>query len=289
MKTFQPIRLISGLISLVLAGYSCGLPKKGAPPLPSDLKKQLAAANFRLTWQDDFNNFDPKNWTVGLQDPTSGDLVPGAHGRFLLNNNYDAYFTAEDVYTEDGTLVLRNQKRNYRGSQPEGNFAYTSGWVMSMHKVFFTEAYIEVRAKFPRGDKVWPAIWLIPEDLTWCPEWDLFEYFGHRGDTGYDLMGMHLCYSSAPNQQWADYFIQEYDRKFNCEAWHTYGFLWTKDYAAWYIDGKQVRYLPATGIADWPAKDMYIVLNNGTRSEAPDNDTSWPNYLKIDYIRLFTK
>jgi beta-glucanase (GH16 family) len=246
-------------------------------------------AGFTLQWEDDFTTFNEQYWTVGLQDEDSGDLVPGAAGRHLLNHQYDGYYTADNVYTEDGHLVLRNQQEEVVGVSPEGTFAYSSGWVMSMHKVFFQEGYLEVRAQFPSGAKVWPAIWLIPEDLSWCPEWDLFEYFGYRGDRGYDLMGMHLCYGPWPDQQWADHFIAGFDDQYDCEQWHVYGFCWTSSYAAWYIDGQEVRRLDAAGIPDWPAKDMYIVLNNGTRTESPEGDTTWPNELRVDYIRLFTK
>lgn len=246
-------------------------------------------ALFPNLWTDDFDTLDAQFWTIGLRDNISGDLVPGAHGDHLLNKQYDGYYIPENVYIEDGQLVLRNQKEAYKGISPEGDFNYTSGWVMSMHKVFFNEGYIEIRAKFPSGEKVWPAFWLIPEDLTWCPEWDLFEYFGYRSDVGSDQMGMHLCSSAYPDVQWSDYYISDYDKTYDCEEWHTYGFLWTSTHATWYIDGKEVRNLLAEGIPDWPSKPMYIVLNNGTRTESPEGTTQWPNYFTIDYLKLRTR
>ena len=277
------------LIILLFLFTSCGIIRQGQQATQNSASIILEKEGFSLTWEDQFHSLNRDSWTIGLKDSISGDMVPGAHGQYLLNDNYDAYFTEDDVYIENGNLILRNQKRDIQGSSPDGTFSYSSGWIMSMHKVFFQEGYLEVKAKFPKGDKVWPAIWLIPEDLTWCPEWDLFEYFGYRKDKGYDQMGMHLCYSSYPNQQWADEFMPDLDQNYHCEKWHTYGFVWTKEYAAWYIDGKEVRRLSSEGIADWPAKDMYIVLNNGTRTESPDEQTSWPNYLKINYIKLYTK
>ena len=45
---------------------------------------------------------------------------------------------------------------------------------------FLNKGYIEIKAKFPSGDKVWPALWLISEDLVWGPEWDMWEYFGEK-------------------------------------------------------------------------------------------------------------
>ena len=79
--------------------------------------------------------------------------MPGAAGDHLLNNKYAGYITEEDTYIEDGTLVLRNQKRPYEGESPQGQFEYTSGWVMSMHRVHLNKGYLEVQAQFPSGDK----------------------------------------------------------------------------------------------------------------------------------------
>ncbi|WP_258105502.1 glycoside hydrolase family 16 protein [Marinoscillum sp. MHG1-6] len=279
------VSLFFGGFTLLLAECKVGINQQYEVSLPLEVEE----AGYLLKWKDDFNTLNPEYWTVGLKDSISGDMVPGASGRYLLNDYYDAYYTEEDVFIENGELVLQNRKRKIEGVSPEGTFHYTSGWVMSMHKVYFNEGYVEVRAQFPRGDKVWPAIWLIPEDLTWCPEWDLFEYFGYRSDLGFDQMGMHQCYSRWPDEEWKDYFIPDFDEKHQNEQWHVYGFLWTSEYAVWYLDGKEVRRLSSQGISDWPSKDMYIVLNNGTRTESPDSDTEWPNYFRIDYIKLFEK
>ena len=78
--------------------------------------------------------------------------------------------------------------------------------------------------------KVWPALWLIAEALVWGPEWDMWEYFGYRWHFGlpYDTMGMGLF--SADNK-WRYHFLDHFDNVYNCEAWHTYGFEWTSEYA----------------------------------------------------------
>ena len=66
--------------------------------------------------------------------------MPGADGDHLLNRKNAAYITEEDTYVEDGALVLRNQKRPYQGQSPQGEFDYTTGMVMSMHRVHFNRA-----------------------------------------------------------------------------------------------------------------------------------------------------
>ena len=108
-----------------------------------------------LRWEDDFEGaeINTTNWVVAsLRDPVSGDhLGTGDH---LLGYQYAGYITEEDTYVEDGSLVLRNQKRSYQGTSPQGEFDYTTGHVMSMHRVSFNKGYVEIRAQFPTGDKV---------------------------------------------------------------------------------------------------------------------------------------
>jgi hypothetical protein len=256
-----------------------------------------APTGYTLTWEDAFSGstLNTTNWTIGLRDYNSWDLVPGADGDYLLNTGYMGYITPEDVVVSGGYLTLLNQKRTYVGTSPSGTYSYTSGSVMSMHKVYFNGGgsqgiYLEWRAKFPSGSKVWPALWLIAEDLVWCPEWDCFEYFGYKASVGYDMMGMHLCYDAYPNQQWmtGSGYVTNYDATYNCEAWHTYGFEWTSTYAKWTIDGVQTRYMSNTIGTSWPNKDCYIVMNNGLGTTYPDSgNTVYPNSLVIDYVRLY--
>jgi beta-glucanase (GH16 family) len=258
----------------------------------SVLNIRYAPAGYQLVWEDGFNGsvIDTASWIVGsLRDPNNGDLVPGARGDRLLNQQYSGYITSDNAYIDDGVLVLRNRKVDYAGVNPKGDYKYTSAWVMSMHRVFFNKGYVEIKAKFPSGDKVWPALWLIAEDLTWGPEWDMFEYFGYREDVGFDNMGVHLATGKSPQITWNSGWLKDFDKTFDCERWHIYGFEWTKEMAAWYIDGKKVNELQASGIPLWPDEDMYMVFNNGQRSQSPDSATVWPNYLKIDYVKLFKK
>lgn len=46
----------------------------------------LKTEGYSLKWEDHFNELNPKNWTIGLKDQATGDLVPGAHGQYLLND-----------------------------------------------------------------------------------------------------------------------------------------------------------------------------------------------------------
>ena len=105
-------------------------------------------------------------------------------GRHLLNDNYAGYITDQNTFVENGQLFLQNKKETIQGVDPVGTFEYTTGWINSLQKINFNGTqkgiYIDIRCKFPTGDKVWPAIWLIDDspNRTWPPEIDIWEYFG---------------------------------------------------------------------------------------------------------------
>ena len=40
-------------------------------------------------------------------------------------------------------------------------------------------------------------------------------------------------------------------------------------------------------VNQWPNEEMYIVLNNGQKTDSPDVTTVWPNELRVDFIRLY--
>ena len=222
MNYFIPASLGGGLILSgviwTLFGQEGNL---GAHLDPSIVKPE------NLVWSDGFqgNELNRDNWNTDLGE---GDTkVPGAHGRHLLNTNYLGYLTEEDIVVSNGSLKLLNQKRKYEGDSPPGTYWYTSGWIQSMNKVQYMYGYLEIRAKYPAGNKVWPAFWTIASSRIWCPEFDIAEYFGSHGG-----MGEHLCYDKSPHQKWDSYFEHDLDP----QEWHTYGLNWSKGRAEFYID-----------------------------------------------------
>ncbi|WP_431294481.1 family 16 glycosylhydrolase [Pedobacter sp. P26] len=256
---------------------------------PSSATLSAPTSDYSLVWRDEFDGsgLNSNWWTLGFKDPGTGQLVPGAAGQYRLNSGYAGYVTSEDTYVTGGSLFLRNQKRSYTGTDPAGTYNYTSSSIMSMHKIYLNRGYIEFRAKMPVGDKVWPALWLVAEDRIWGPEIDIWEYFGYRPDQGYDAMGTHLMTGAYPNTTWYSHFIKPFNGTYNAGVFHVYGFEWTATQMKWYIDGTLVHTLNASGVVNWPDENCYFILNNGERTESPDNTTTWPNNVEIDYVRVY--
>ncbi|MEM9419373.1 MAG: glycoside hydrolase family 16 protein [Planctomycetota bacterium] len=293
-KRSQLVGCLGG-VAYVLLGCSPGVTAS------AQSLAEHAPAGYVLSWQDPFDTFDPGNWSRGLESDASDATViwnPKTGGPGLLNDGYCSYIIDDDAYVEDGKLVLRGQKRQVQGTAPEGVFEYTAGWVNSLNKRFVNGTqrgvYIEIRAKFPSGRKVWPAIWMVSETRHWPPEIDIWEYFGTYWN-GNDKMYMRYIYPKSDTQRWkkenigdASTPINGFDETYDCEAWHVYGYTWTDQHMAWSIDGVEVHRLHREPIdAYWPDEDFCLILNNAAATKAPDLDTVWPNYLVIDYLAVW--
>jgi beta-glucanase (GH16 family) len=50
---------------------------------------------------------------------------------------------------------------------------YTSGKIKTIGKFSMKYGKVDVRAKFPIGNGFWPAIWMLPEDIEACVEFNL--------------------------------------------------------------------------------------------------------------------
>ena len=109
----------------------------------------------------------------------------------------------------------------------------------------FTYGRVEVTAQLPKGDWIWPAIWMLPTDNgygTWpaSGEIDIMESRGNGEDCslgGHNTFGSTLHWGPNWDQdRWdlthADY-IQEESL---ADAMHIYGLLWTPERLPTYLD-----------------------------------------------------
>ncbi|KAB2947786.1 family 16 glycosylhydrolase [Candidatus Methanoperedens sp. BLZ2] len=231
-------------------------------------------SGYTLVWNDDFNDktLDTSKWSKENRHPQS------------LNNELEIYIP-DEVYIEDGTLILRSEKKNYQG------YNYTSGSVISRDKFFQKYGWFEIRAKLPEGKGIWPAFWLVPNDRLWPPEIDVFELLGH--DTRKIYMTNHWeCENpskatlSCFNQE--DYMISDLNVPDFSSDYHTFAIEWQPGLIRWIIDGKE-RFRSTLYVPDIP---MYLYLNTavgGNWPGDPDSTVVFPQYYYIDYVRVYNK
>ena len=193
------------------------------------------------------------------------------------------YYTPDDVYLENGSLVLKSELRTI------GARRYASGEVRTgnLHTVDWGSA-VEWRTQAPSGKGIWPANWLVGLlcnglngcGADWPPEIDVMEMKGSAPTTNF----MTHWWSSWPNEQHET--TQYFDAAGFAADYHTYRVEWFRDSVVWSIDGiKRAKH-----VQNITAGKMQLVMNTavgGLFDGNPDPTTVFPQYHRIDYVRVY--
>ncbi|MCM3871658.1 MAG: glycoside hydrolase family 16 protein, partial [Pyrinomonadaceae bacterium] len=131
-----------------------------------------------LVWSDEFNG--PSGAAV---DSTKWTAEVGGWG---WGNNELEYYTArpDNAYQSDGLLVIKAIKEHYTGSDNVTR-EYTSARLITKNKFSPQYGRVEARIKVPYGQGIWPAFWMLGNDIDsvgWpqCGEIDIMENIGRE-------------------------------------------------------------------------------------------------------------
>src|SRR5262249_28809155 len=122
---------------------------------------------------------------------------------------------------------------------------YESGMIRS--KVIVKYGYFEARVKMPAGLGSWPAFWLNPEDASWPPEIDIFEFVNNGVEDKTNMLHTGVIVTkgqSAPflekdtafNDQWT-FWTAPYAFP---DDFHVISALWDEGSVTTYVDGKMI-------------------------------------------------
>lgn len=232
-----------------------------------------------LVWSDEFDgpSIDADNWTFEI-----GDGCPNVCG--WGNNELQNYTDEEEnARIEDGKLIIT-------AIEGLGANTYTSARMITKDKQEFQYGRIDVRAKLPEGQGIWPAIWMLGyniDEVNWpaCGEIDIMELVGHQPKTSHGT----AHYDAGGHQmQGGYYFISD---KFS-EEFHVFTIFWEQDIIRWYVDYHKFFELKATNVGyTYPFNNPYFFIMNiavgGNWPGSPDETTVFPQEMHIDYVRVF--
>ena len=129
---------------------------------------------YELVWNDEFtgNTLDGNNWTHEI-----GTGCPNLCG---WGNNELQYYREENTSVGDGVLTITAKKESFQGS------SYSSSRIITEDKREFKYGRFDIRALLPRGQGLWPAIWMLGSNhdaIGWpfCGEIDIMEMIGGDG------------------------------------------------------------------------------------------------------------
>ena len=245
---------------------------------------------WKLVWSDEFNgpngsSVDTSNWVI----------ESGGKG---WGNEELEYYTArrENSFIQDGHLVIRALRENYTGPDHVTR-SYTSARMKTFGKFSKTYGRFEARIKVPAGQGMWPAFWLLGDDIEqvgWpaCGEIDIMENIGKEpsivhgsihgpGYTG--TVGLEAPYSLPAGARFSD-------------DYHLFAIEWSADSVAFYVD--KTLYVTRTRSDMRPGwkwvfdKPFFVILNlavGGDWPGDPDASTKFPKDMLVDYVRVYER
>ena len=253
-----------------------------------------------MTFDDEFDTFSPYLDASGnaVCVPSATDSATGTWQTMYANCTHTTSANAEGEWyvpsstsATDGILTIEAATSTPSADEP---LPYTSGMISTQYSFSQTYGYFEIRAQLPAGGGLWPAFWLLPVDQSWPPEIDAMEAFGDtnplNGEGGRTMI--HYASHTPPDNAICGAW---YDTNVDVTAgYHTYGVDWEPTSITYYFDGTPYASCPGNPAADKP---FYILANlavgaAGSWPGSPDPAaiaTTFPAYMRIDYIRAYQK
>ncbi|MCI0713573.1 MAG: family 16 glycosylhydrolase [Chloroflexi bacterium] len=274
------------------AEVSVAVPEQGEPEVDRvEVEDYNFNAPWTLVWEDNFDAaadepINPEDWTCEV-------------GGFGWHNNAELQYyrdsTENVAHNGEGQLVITAIEESVEdGACRDGVCEYTSGRCITEDKQEFTYGKIEARIRVPEGQGIWPAFWMLGgnfAEVSWpnSGEIDILENIGSEPNTVHGTVH-GPGYSGAAGRGGG----------LNLDApladdFHVYSIEWEPNVIRWYIDGEEYFSLTPEDLAgyDWVFDHEFFLLINvavgGYWPGYPDETTTFPQTMEIDYIRVYQR
>ena len=234
-------------------------------------------AGYDLVWQDEFDgtSINTSCWTHETGDHGWG------------NNELQNYTTSNDnSFVSDGKLYIEAREQN-AGSQ------YTSARMISSGCAEFQYGRIDVRARLPQGQGIWPAIWMLGANFWtdgWpeCGEIDIMELVGHEPNK---VHGTIHWFNDSNGQKADTGSSKTLESGIFADEFHVFTIIWDSQKIKWLVDDEVFREVEITAahMTEFHAPQFFIlnIAVGGNWPGNPNNTTVFPQQMVVDYIRVF--
>lgn len=282
------------ILACLLSSCSGGIAMiqgNSSPSVPLEID-----GGWKLAWNDEFDSAagttpDPAKWAYDTGGEGWG------------NREWEFYTDAPENASTDGEgfLVIRAQAVEDPATSGlscwYGACTHTSARLLTRERFEFTYGRVEARMKLPFGQGIWPAFWMLGNDIDevgWpaCGEIDIMENIGREPATvhgtihgpGYSgAAGIGNSYSLAQGEAFKDDF-------------HLFVLEWEADELRWYVDNTLFGTISKAQFSEskpWVFDHPHFILLNlavgGNWPGYPDATTTFPQELVIDYVRVYQK
>lgn len=235
---------------------------------------------WKLVWSDEFNGaaLDTGKWALELNE---GD--PGV-----------AAYTSrpQNLSVSGGSLVLQAQKESYGGKQ------YTSTQISSRNRGSWKYCRIDVRARLPYGQGMWPAIWMMPMQPVDYGGWprsgeiDIMENLGNNTRLTYTT----LHYGASNQSSQGKYTVAATQSL--SDSFHVYTMIWDSGSFSFTLDSihnyYSVNKWSPDNVAypkpfDQPFFLIFDLSIGGSWAGPPDSTTVFPGKMLVDWVRVYQR
>ncbi len=233
-------------------------------------------AGKQLVWRDEFDGdqLNSSDW----------NYEKGGDG---WGNHELEYYQPGNTTVRDGYLIIEARKEDAGGRN------YTSSRLTTQGKKSFQFGRVDIRALLPKGQGIWPALWMLGSSISsmgWpkCGEIDIMELIGgglkdadvygtaHWDSTGHASEGGKT--SLPAGQTFSDQF-------------HVFSIVWTTQTITWMVDDVPFKTvdLGPDDRSELRGESFFLfnVAVGGDWPGSPDATTIFPQHMVVDYIRVF--
>ena len=229
---------------------------------------------WKLVWADEFDY-------IGLPDASKWGYEVG----FIRNNELQYYTSGrpENALVSNDNLLLIGRKESFESAE------YTSASITTDGKHSWTYGKIDARMKLPKGQGMWPAFWMLGQNIHqvgWpeCGEIDIMEHINNE-----DILYGTLHWNNEKHVS------NGTKTACNISQYHNYTIEWDKDSIKWFLDGvqyHQVSIANSINSTEELHKPFYIILNlaiGGNWPKNPDETTQFPDTVYVDYVHVYQR
>ena len=279
------------LRTLALLAVSLVLFAAGWRGLSAATASHLDASEWTLAWSDEFSG--PEG-----SPPDSSKWTYDIGGNGWGNQELETYTSRrQNAQIRDGNLVIAAFEENFTG--PDGvarNF--TSARLKTQYR--FAQAYgrFEARIRLPKGPGMWPAFWLLGDDIDrvgWpdCGEIDIMENVGK--EPGINHGSLHAPAFARLTSDTTKTTLLPNGSSL-ADDFHLYAAEWEPGLVRLYLDDRNYATFSES---EWPSggewvfdHPFFIILNlavGGFWPGSPDATTQFPQEMLVDYVRVYTR
>ena len=252
-------------------GSKVTIPKLGAT-------SPTSYTNMKLVWADEFDG------TALNSEFWSFETGNGSNG---WGNNELQFYRTQNTSIQDGHLVITAKK------EPFGGKEYTSSRIITKSKKEFRYGRVDIRAALPKGQGIWPALWMLGSNfdtVSWpaCGEIDIMEMIGGGGreNTVYGTVHWQNEGKNAKYEGKTTLSSGTFSDQFA-----VYSITWDATSIRWFVDNKQYHVIDTTPAElDEFRRNFFFIFNvavGGNWPGSPNTTTTFPHHLIVDYVRVF--